>query len=284
MSRTRADISNRSGAFTPAELPFDRLGTIHKRKGRAFTLVELLVVVAIIALLVSILLPTLGKAKEQTRIVVCKMNLKGLGLAFIQYAVEAQDRYPAGAGWGGDPPIWDDRSVEFYNNKKMLHCPSDKISREAWYNRRGVSDDSRYPRSYSINIEVSYRGDSVYGANYDPPYNGDDRFPWPGIGVAKTTDIEAPSDTIFLGESWEQPYYGNYSDIVPGSYNQYPVCYLVYSQYHQPTFYHSENTRTNFLFCDGHTITLLENDRGLIDIGGDGNDDLGDYYYYKREK
>ena len=72
------------------------------RKGRhAFTLVELLVVVAIIALLVSILLPTLGKAKEQAKIVMCLSNLKGLGLGYGMYAHENDDWYPQSCGAGG---------------------------------------------------------------------------------------------------------------------------------------------------------------------------------------
>ena len=58
---------------------------------RAFTLVELLVVVAIIALLVGILLPSLGMAKAAARQVVCSMNLRNLGLAVNFYAGENDD-------------------------------------------------------------------------------------------------------------------------------------------------------------------------------------------------
>ncbi len=55
---------------------------------RGFTLIELLVVVAIIALLISILLPTLARAKEQGRIAVCLSNLKNVALASAQYRNE----------------------------------------------------------------------------------------------------------------------------------------------------------------------------------------------------
>jgi len=61
---------------------------------RAFTLIELLVVVAIIALLIAILLPSLGKAREQTRRTICGTNLKGQGLAFAIYAGQYNDRLP----------------------------------------------------------------------------------------------------------------------------------------------------------------------------------------------
>ncbi|MFH0979926.1 MAG: type II secretion system protein [Planctomycetota bacterium] len=55
---------------------------------KAFTLVELLVVVSIIALLVAILLPSLTKARKQARMVMCLSNVRSIGLAVMTYASE----------------------------------------------------------------------------------------------------------------------------------------------------------------------------------------------------
>ena len=61
-------------------------------QGKGFTLIELLVVISIIALLVSILMPALGRAREQTRAVVCLSNLKQAALASYEYAVDNDDK------------------------------------------------------------------------------------------------------------------------------------------------------------------------------------------------
>ena len=64
------------------------------KRSRGFTLIELLVVVAIIALLVSILLPTLGRAKELAKQAMCRANLKGIGSAWALYQNENRDMPP----------------------------------------------------------------------------------------------------------------------------------------------------------------------------------------------
>ena len=64
------------------------------KKIKGFTLIELLVVISIIALLVSILMPALGRAKEQAKYVVCKSNLHNYGLAMNMYLSDNEDRYP----------------------------------------------------------------------------------------------------------------------------------------------------------------------------------------------
>ncbi|MFQ5806003.1 MAG: type II secretion system protein [Phycisphaerae bacterium] len=90
------------------------------RRG-GFTLIELLVVVAIIALLISILLPALRDARRQTRSTVCLSNLRSIGQSLVQYAFDDRHenatplhgsmirgdstswlaRAPAGVSWGG---------------------------------------------------------------------------------------------------------------------------------------------------------------------------------------
>lgn len=65
-----------------------------KRQKTGFTLIELLVVVSIIALLVSILMPALGRAREQGRRAVCASNLHQLGIAQICYAQDADSWLP----------------------------------------------------------------------------------------------------------------------------------------------------------------------------------------------
>ena len=61
---------------------------------RGFTLIELLVVIAIISLLLAILLPSLNSARDRTKLVACRNNLRSIWTGVLAYALENKDRVP----------------------------------------------------------------------------------------------------------------------------------------------------------------------------------------------
>lgn len=84
-----------------------------------FTLIELLVVIAIISLLLSISTPSLKKAKDKAKAVVCQSNLKQWGTLFLMYT-EDNDGYFAD---GSNRMLWTRTLAEYYQTEDMRLCP-----------------------------------------------------------------------------------------------------------------------------------------------------------------
>jgi prepilin-type processing-associated H-X9-DG protein/prepilin-type N-terminal cleavage/methylation domain-containing protein len=83
-----------------------RLNVKHHKKISAFTLVELLVVISIIALLLSILMPSLRKAREAAKVVVCKSNIHQISLGMLMYVEDNNLKLPPYCnGFERDNPI-----------------------------------------------------------------------------------------------------------------------------------------------------------------------------------
>ena len=100
--------------------------TIIMDKRKAFTLVELLVVIAIIAILMAILMPVLQRARNQAKDAVCKSNLHQWGLYWLLYASDYEDSFSPGIGPGWKRGVWiiPLRSyIDTARRKKLLLCP-----------------------------------------------------------------------------------------------------------------------------------------------------------------
>src|SRR5256885_1203826 len=78
--------------------------TTNRSRCDAFTLVELLVVIGIIAVLISILLPTLGRARRSARSVQCMSNVRQLIMGEMQYFTDNKYKFSPYYDKGGKPP------------------------------------------------------------------------------------------------------------------------------------------------------------------------------------
>jgi prepilin-type processing-associated H-X9-DG protein/prepilin-type N-terminal cleavage/methylation domain-containing protein len=110
-----------------------------RRARGGFTLVELLVVIGIIALLISILLPAMNKARQQANQVKCAANLRQMGQAMTMY-LNQWKAYPGHAALSGGVTyaVWPTRLRAFLNNNQgIFHCPSQESGFE-WQSRIGT--------------------------------------------------------------------------------------------------------------------------------------------------
>lgn len=107
------------------------------RQRKAFTLVELLVVIGIIAILIAILMPSLQRARDQAARTQCMSNLRQLTIAWLQYATE--HKFHIMSSNTGDPDLYADwigagntnAAIEqgklwpYVNAHNVYHCPGD---------------------------------------------------------------------------------------------------------------------------------------------------------------
>ncbi|HBG26274.1 MAG: hypothetical protein A2Y10_13380 [Planctomycetes bacterium GWF2_41_51] len=160
-------------------------------KRKAFTLVELLVVISIIALLLAVLMPALQKAREQGQLTVCKAHMHSIGIAVMAYANSNKDRVPPdkfkprgqnGHNWvgnickqqNGDYPVGFGLLDPAYSPKKgvadYLLCPSDMARKKIKDDKDSSGDFKLFDTSY-YNFGGVYRGMTASGTFAgDPEY------------------------------------------------------------------------------------------------------------------
>lgn len=172
-----------------------------------FTLIELLIVIAIILILISLLQPALRKVISQAKWVSCSSNNKNLGIALLSY-VEDQSIFPWGSGprdkawaaryatgrWGVKEDVTEAELWSYVNNLETYKCPT---FMEVWeglaINGRTWQTGDRY-RKEQEEYWYTYCMNAYIGSMPNNP--------------VRMSDIENPSETCMLSE--ENPF------IMPG--------------------------------------------------------------------
>ena len=106
--------------------------TIIVNEQRGFTLIEFLVVIAIIALLMAIMMPALQRVKRQAKAAACQSNVRQWGFIFRLYANDNEGELPqsiAGGSLTAQEAYWIVATLSYYQDKKIRLCPSTKIVR-----------------------------------------------------------------------------------------------------------------------------------------------------------
>ncbi|HEV7300716.1 MAG TPA: prepilin-type N-terminal cleavage/methylation domain-containing protein [Tepidisphaeraceae bacterium] len=259
------------------------------RRRNAFTLVELLVVIGIIALLISILLPSLNKARQTAYRVTCASNMRQVGLAMRMYANANGDQIvPASIQYDNDvaqnrPTFTFDRLIDPYIGGKKAGDAHADLQAKIWLcpvdpfpTRRGPAG-SAGPRSYAMTYHAYPSAGDPFG-----PTSGTGIWAYvsgsgvvstgnPGGGLVKFARVRNSSQALLLVERpQEQNFLGQgYSHITnrPAFQRQANSFAMLRDYPHGKASTRLASGggasqgyagRWNYLFADGHVETLTD--------------------------
>jgi len=127
----------------------------NRRLIKRFTLIEVLVVVAIIGILASILMPVLSKARKKARIAVCMNNQKQINLALVMFTDDNDDYLPRNSGH----VTWDDQLSDYDGRTPLTDAqkaPGNLTKAEFGDDYGQVYRCPLYEEVTTANVEMSY--------------------------------------------------------------------------------------------------------------------------------
>jgi len=170
----------------------------------AFTLIELLTVVAIIGILAAMLLPALGSAREQARRTSCLNNLRQIGIAYIAYTNDNGGYVPANTEWGRNPK-WDYDTMGDDILDVFYYGPS--RGAQALVCQGGVTSDYRCKKHIGSGYDRSFRFASA-GQNFQSMlargYTHGNNMDWDWATPGHPWDVARLEANEYRFGSWEQ--------------------------------------------------------------------------------
>lgn len=179
---------------------------------RAFTLLELLLVIAVIAVLAAFLLPAIGRARAKAQRLACMNNLRQISLGVRMYADDSSDAFPppkdnfppgAFTAYTKLMKSYLGMTTASPERARLFACPADTFYYE-------YDDSDRISQSLHLQERYYYSSYAFNGGNFPagkPPVTR-----WPGIAGRKLSSIKDPVKTVLVAEfaallpySWHQP-------------------------------------------------------------------------------
>jgi prepilin-type N-terminal cleavage/methylation domain-containing protein len=248
-----------------------------RHTGRGFTLIELLVVVAIIALLISILLPSLKRARDQAKAVVCASSLRVCAQAMLFYNQANQEYFPNSGAWpdplhpyllkmGRGKPlpttVYGTRQVQ---NVEVFLCSNDPIyveTGEGCSCVNGVWESFIYHTSYMFNPFLAWPfqpttagGKKTFVINETDKYNGtyfdqcshkNEKTP----NLQKTTRVKRTSEIVLFTDAGDDDNCGsNPLDALKWDFDDAIDLYYTTDP---PILEVHHNSGNNFAYVDQH--------------------------------
>jgi prepilin-type N-terminal cleavage/methylation domain-containing protein/prepilin-type processing-associated H-X9-DG protein len=198
-------------------------------KRRGFTLIEALVVLAIILILAAILFPLFARGGHDSPRSSCLINIKQVGLGVMQYIQDYDERFPpiaisavaSSTQFGSGPYGWADAIQPYIKSTGIYHCPTVKKQRD--HTKKNRQNDAVIP----------YYTDYYYNTNLDRVLQG---------------KVPNPAMLVLCGEG------NDGTDGTDARYNRNVIPQVWLDTENSPARRHLDIA--NYLFADGHVKSV----------------------------